>query len=71
MKHLEKCEKCGKDFDPSVAKGPREEPEYCDACGADINPRHKHSEFLVEDEDNDHTSLEKTLRGASHKADRE
>ncbi|MCP1314060.1 MULTISPECIES: hypothetical protein [unclassified Halomonas] len=73
MQHIEKCDKCGKEYDPSAKKGPPEDPQKCDECGADVQPKHHHphSEFLVDDADDDHHSLEKTLREASHKADRD
>ncbi|MFI0471349.1 hypothetical protein ACGLWX_01360 [Halomonas sp. HMF6819] len=72
MKHLEKCEQCGKEYDPSEPKGAPEDPENCDSCGADIKPKGRRSSFLVDDsneEDGGQHMLEKTLREASHKAD--
>ncbi len=73
MKHLEKCEKCGQEYDPTEGKGAPEDPENCSTCGADIQPQKGHgSGFLVDDtdsEDDGQHGLEKKLREVSHQVD--
>ncbi len=59
MKHVDKCEKCGKEYNPDVKEAPQENTK-CGACGAEIyddgSPTTSHGES-----DDEHL-VEKGLR---------
>ena len=61
MQHFDKCEQCGKEYNPVVNKDLEEIPK-CDACGAELNVRDSHSTFDVDVEKDDEHLVEKGLR---------
>tara|TARA_R110001599_G_scaffold235257_3_gene434451 strand:+ start:289 stop:507 length:219 start_codon:yes stop_codon:yes gene_type:complete len=66
MKHINKCEKCGKEYNPEVKMDTEETPK-CDACGA-LLFRYSSPTTDKTDYDNDDQHLvEKGLRKAVDK----
>lgn len=57
MKHVDKCEKCGKEYTPD-GKEALEETAKCDSCGADI---YDNGSTTTDDGDDEHL-VEKGLR---------
>ncbi|MGQ7263160.1 hypothetical protein [Vreelandella sp. V005] len=63
MKHVDKCENCGKEYNPEVKMDTEETPK-CDACGAELF-RHVSPPTGEKNDDNDDQHLvEKGLRKA-------
>lgn len=60
MKHVDKCDKCGKEYNQDV-KNASEGPPKCDACGAALYEPSSQKEFYDENEDEQHM-VEKGLR---------
>ena len=61
MQHVEKCEKCGKEYNPDVQEAP-EEPPKCDACGAEVIQPDSASMYKVDGSNDDEHLVEKGLR---------
>lgn len=61
MQHVDKCEQCGKEYNPVVNEASNEIPK-CDACGAELNVRDSRSTFDVDAENDDEHLVEKGLR---------
>lgn len=60
MKHVDKCENCGKEYNPEVKLDTEEIPK-CDACGAEL---FRHGSPTTDDENDDQHLVEKGLRKA-------
>lgn len=59
MTHVEKCGKCGKEYNPDVKEAPKEATK-CDSCGAEI---YENASTTTNDGDSDDEHLvEKGLR---------
>lgn len=62
MKHVDKCEKCGKEYNPEVKMDTEETPK-CDACGSKLFHHHSPTSYEETDDENDGQHLvEKGLR---------
>ncbi|WP_447044037.1 hypothetical protein [Vreelandella sp. H-I2] len=60
MKHVDKCDKCGKEYNPDTIEASDEVPK-CGTCGAEIYEQGSPSAQAVDDEKGQHL-LEKGLR---------
>ncbi|MCL5425847.1 MAG: hypothetical protein M1154_09485 [Gammaproteobacteria bacterium] len=60
MKHVDKCEKCGKEYKPEVEDA-RKDTTKCGACGAEVYEHGSPSPYEVEGENDEHL-VEKGLR---------
>lgn len=61
MKHVDKCEKCGKEYKPEVADKP-EDTTKCGACGAEVYEHGAPFPYEVDGESDDEHLVEKGLR---------
>jgi NAD-dependent SIR2 family protein deacetylase len=63
MKHINKCEKCGKEYNPEIKMDTEETPK-CDFCGALL---FRYSSPTTGETDDDQHLVEKGLRKAADK----
>lgn len=66
MKHINKCEKCGKEYNPEIKMDTEETPK-CDVCGALLFRYSSPTTGETDDDNDDQHLVEKGLRKAADK----
>lgn len=61
MKHVDTCDKCGKEYNPDVKEVPEENPR-CDGCGAELIEQGSPSSYEMDSDNDDEHLVEKGLR---------